>query len=368
MKSLSIRGTTLSLPAFFPDATRAVVRSVDSSDLKNAHVEGLVMNPYHIWMHPGISVIKKCRGVKRFMNWDGLVITDSGGFQIFSLIQQNPAAGKIHEKGISFNVPGKKTRKTYQLTPETSIQLQFDIDSDIMVALDYFTPMRENAAATKTSVDMTISWAKRAKIEFEEQIKKRHIIEETRPLLLGVIQGGHNRTEAKRCAEGLLEIGFDGFALGGFLFDENNNLDMSAIEYVSSLTPPSLPRFALGVGYPDGIVSCFKAGYSLFDCVLPTRDARHHRLYIFTRDPRDITLSQTQAFYSHFYLMEERFTRDDSPISPFCDCHTCKTTSRAYLKHLFAINDTSALRLATIHNVRMYTQLIARLREISEDI
>jgi queuine tRNA-ribosyltransferase len=364
MKQMTCGQRNLKLPVYFPDATRAVVRTIDSHDLRSVHVEGIVMNPFHLWMQPGMSVIKKCGGIKNFTGWDGIVVTDSGGFQVFSLIQQNPAAGRIHEKGITFNVPGKKTRTSYMLTPETSIQLQFDIGSDIMFALDYFTPLKEDAASVRISVDMTIDWARRSKHEYESQIARRNIPTKDRPLLFGIIQGGHHKNESKRCAEELLEIGFDGFGLGGFLFDENNDLDLPSIEYISSLTPSKYPRFALGVGYPEGIVSCHALGFDVFDCVLPTRDARHHRLYTYRQDPRTITPSGSQPFYSHVYIMDERYIRDEDPISQFCDCHTCQTTSRAYLRHLFSINDASALRLATIHNLRMYTQLIERLREL----
>ena len=244
--------------------------------------------------------------------------------------------------------------------------MQFDINSDIMFTLDYFTPVKASAADVRKSVDMTIAWAKRSKNEFENQIEKRKIPADRRPQLFAVIQGGHDRNEMKRCAEKLLEMGFDGYGLGGYLFDENNKLDHSSIEYLSSLTPDNTPRFALGIGYPEDIVACFNLGFSLFDCALPTRDARHHRLYVYSEDPRNLSFSGTEPFYSHLFIMDERYTRDNEPISRFCDCHTCRTTSRAYLHHLFNINDASALRLASIHNLRMYTMLIERLRTISE--
>jgi len=362
MRTMKIRNKTIKLPIYSPDATKGVIRALDSKDLKDVGIESLVVNPYHLSITPGIKVIKRLGGLKKLMNWDGLIISDSGGFQIHSMIQRDKSFGKINKDGVIFyrKVNGKKRK--YNFTPEKCIQYQFDIGSDIMFSLDYFTPTKPSYDEIAKSVEMTIEWGKRCKDEYLKQIEVRKIKENERPLIFGIVQGGVEKEFADKCARGLLDVGFDGFGLGGFLFDENNNLDLDAIAYISSLTPDSLPRFALGIGYPQGIVDCFKLGYTLFDCVLPTRDGRHKRLYVFKKAPGKIDPYGESDFTKFVYIADKRYKTDCSPISEFCDCYTCQNYSLSYLHHLFSINDSLAYRLATIHNLRTYTLLIEILR------
>jgi len=362
LDTIRIRNKTIQFPLYSPDATRGVIRSLDSKDLEQIGITSLVVNPYHLSINPGIKVIKKFGGLKKFMNWKGLIISDSGGFQIYSMIQKDKSFGKINKNGIVFyrTVNGKK--KKYNFTPEKAIQLQFDLGSDIMFSLDYFTPLKPNPDELKLSTKMTVEWGKRCKDEYLKQLELRKIEKDDRPLLFGIVQGGANKAFAKKCAEGLLKIGFDGYGLGGFLFDENNNLDLEAISHIASLTPDTLPRFALGIGYPQGIVDCSKIGYSFFDCVLPTRDGRHKRLYVFRESPDNIDFARARNITDFLYIADRKYKLDERPISEFCDCHTCQNHSRAYLHHLFEIEDSAALRLATIHNLRTYVTLITRLR------
>lgn len=362
LKSYKIKGKEIQLPVFFPDATRGVIRSVDSQDLKNAGTLGLIVNTYHLLSQPGPSVLKQAGGVKNFMGWDGFIISDSGGFQMFSLIQKNKSLGSITKNGVTFHLHSKGGRKKYQISPEKCIQIQFDINSDIMICLDYFTPFNAKDEEIKLSVDLTIEWAKRCKIEFEKQVKARKLTEETRPLLFGVVQGAHSKSERERCATELEKIEFDGYGLGGWVFNSEGELDLEIIEHISNVTPASKPRYGLGVGNPQGIVDCVRLGWGIFDCVLPTRDARHKRLYVWDKNPDDIKDIFTEKnWYSYLYISREKYVRDNSPISEFCDCHACKNYSRGYIQHLFTIEDTLAFRLATIHNLRMYSMLMEKL-------
>lgn len=358
LKQTQIRGKTVKFPIYFPDATRAVVRSLDSDDLQKAKVEGVVVNTYHLASQPGASVIDQLGGVKKLMNWPGLVASDSGGFQILSIIQKNPAAGTVTDKGIVFRAGREKNL----FSPEKSIQVQMALDPDIVICLDDFTPPNAKLDAIEISVNRTVEWAKRGKEEFLKQVEKRKIADEDRPLLLAVIQGGDSKAMREKCAQELMKIDFDGYGFGGWPLDKDGKLDFEITSFTASLTPDNVPRFALGVGSPQNILDCFRCGYHIFDCVLPTRDARHRRLYVFDKDPDDPAFLEPQQIHRYLYILREKFVRDSRPISPYCDCYTCRNYSRAYLHHLFKIEESLAWRLATIHNLRTYTRLIEKLR------
>jgi queuine tRNA-ribosyltransferase len=363
MLTKKIKNKILELPAFFPDATRGVIRSASSEDLTEAGVEGLVVNTYHLLSQPGPSVLKENKGIKNFMNWPGWIISDSGGFQMFSLIQKNKSLGKIKKDGVTFHLQSKSGRKKYDITPEKCIQIQFDINSDIMVVLDYFTPYKAKDDEIKLSVDWTIEWAKRCKDEFERQCQIRKLSEENRPILIGVVQGAHKKSERERCAKGLQSIGFDGYGYGGWPFDDDSNFDVDMTRFIPTLFENDTVLYGLGVGNPNAVIQSINAGWTLFDCVLPTRDARHKRLYVFNIDPFSNNLLQNENFYDYLYIGRERYIRDFSPISEYCDCFTCRNYSRAYLNHLFTIEDSLSWRLATIHNLRFYMMIIESARK-----
>lgn len=357
LQSIEVKGRRMRFPTFFPDATRAVVRGVDTVDLKNAGIEGVIVNTYHLMNQPGDEFLHSVGGVKRFMNWDGFVISDSGGFQIMSLIHKFRKQGKVTSKGVKFD------NKIF--TPEKSIEVQFNLGTDIIIVLDYFTSPRASLDEIKRSVDITIEWAKRAKEEYLRQLEIRKIKERDRPLLLGVIQGGANLKERERCAKVLIEIGFDGYGYGGWPMVEEGNFNYEVFKKNAELTPDDKLRFALGIGKPWEIIKGVEYGYHIFDCVLPTRDARHKRLYVFNKelDSVDNIFESPKELFGYVYLSKERYYRDMNPISKFCDCFTCKDYSISYLKHLFSINDTLAYRLASIHNLHLYSTLLKKLRE-----
>ena len=341
---LSLNHGNIKLPAFLPDATRGVVRCVDAQDLMACRVPGLVMNTYHLLTKPGLSTIKALGGLHAFSGWSGPILTDSGGFQVFSLIRENKKFGEIRKNEIIFRPRDDKGKKI-SITPEKCIQAQFAYGSDIIMCLDYCTHPDDPPEVNRRSVDITIEWARRCKDEYNRlaanSLKK--------PLIFGIIQGGSDCSLRKECADALIEIGFDGFGFGGWPLDSAGKLTEDILAYTASLMPDNTPKYAMGLGRPEGIVSCLKMGYNLFDCVIPTREARHNRLYVWGGD-----------FYEHFYPLDDIYRRDPRPVSDLCDCHACRNYSRGYLRHLLATGDSLGNRLATIHNLRFYTMLMEK--------
>lgn len=348
------------LPLFFPDATLGVVRCLSSSDISATGTKGLVVNTYHLRQQPGIEILQTVGGVKELMNWPGLITSDSGGFQLFSLINKHPKLGKIIDDGVVLYL-GKHQQKKEVFTPEESIRMQFAFGSDIMVCLDDFTPPDANRTRAEESVARTIAWAKRSKAEFGRLVKKHGFSKEERPLLIAPIQGHNFYDLREECAQKLVEIGFDIYGLGGWPFYDSGEFNYEMCQINSRLTPDDQLRFALGVGSPQDIAQLYLMGYSLFDCVLPTRDARHQRLYLFSHEPSEIDFSKDSRWYHYLYLDRASLATDTTPISQHCECYTCQNYSRAYLHHLFKIKDPAGFRLATIHNLRFYARLMEEL-------
>ena len=351
----------LHLPVYFPDATRGVVRTVDSHDLEGAGVQGLVVNAFHLSTRPGAGLIKGAGGVHRFMDWQRPVASDSGGFQLMSMIRENPRYGTVTERGVHFaDIDG--SRKKVLFTPERSIRLQFDLGADLMVCLDDCPSRDAPPEEVEASVERTIHWAKRCRAEFDRQLRARGRQQGHRPLLFGVIQGGYDRAQRTRCARELLPLGFDGFGFGGWPLTPEGELAAGILAHTANLVPDHLPRFALGLGKPEHIVRCYGMGWRIFDCVLPTRDARHGRLYTFDAASLDTVDIQAADFYHFLYIRDGKHKRQHGPISAACDCPCCQHYSLSYLHHLFDIGDPLGLRLATLHNLRFYTQLVERIK------
>ena len=355
MKSLATPHGPLALPAFLPDATQGVVRCVDSGDLEACGVAALMVNALHLSSRPGVSAIASMGGMHRFMRWSRPIASDSGGFQALSL-----AAGKlgsVSNEGFTYRFD--KAQKKRTLTPETCIRKQFQLGADILFCLDHCTHPDAPDALQRESVAHTIEWAVRCKQEFQRQRERRQG-EGTPPLLFAVVQGGANAELRHRCADGLLDIGFDGYGFGGWPVDAEGRL-VDMVQRVAELIPASFPKHALGIGKPENLARAVAMGYDLCDCVIPTRDARHKRLYAFTPGAHDRPLAD-RDFYHCLYMQDDKYARDARPIEEGCDCACCRDYSRAYLHHLFQIGDASALRLATLHNLRFYARLIERLR------
>lgn len=373
IKEIKVKGKTYQLPIFLPDATLGVVRGLDSEILEKIGVRGVVVNTYHLNDNPGTKILErfatltktpatKKSGIKNFMNFFGLVVSDSGGWQVFSLIKRHDEAGEISDEGVKFNIGGEKNRQQGVFTPEDSIRIQFAIGADILICLDDFTGVNDTEEKIKESAERTILWARRSKMEFEKIIKKRKLTANNRPLLFAVIQGGWSKKWRKYCAEELLKIGFDGYGYGGYMVNERGELDQEMSKYIAELIPDKFPKFALGVGKPWDIARCHQFGWDIFDCVLPTRDGRHQRLYRFKNNPNQKKFDFSDPNnYEFIYIARQKFSSDVKPIDNHCDCFTCQNYSRAYLHHLFKINDVLAHRLAVIHNLRVYNRVVESL-------
>lgn len=348
--SLHLPHGPLDLPQFLPDATRGVVRAIDSSDLEAAGVAGLMMSLYHLMQRPGSSTVRALGGLHRMAGWRGPIMTDSGGFQIYSLIRQNPRLGRLDDDGALFRPDGSKR---LLLTPEKSIRLQLSYGADILVCLDVCTHPDDRPPEQERSVELTLAWARRSKAEFTRVLAQRGIPDAERPLLFAVIQGGRNPDLRRRCAAELLEIGFDGFGFGGWPLDRDGNLLFDSLALTSQLVPPPFPLHALGVGHPESVVRCAELGYGLFDSALPTRDARRGRLY-----GRD----EATGSFDYVYVADEKHVKSRRPILAGCGCPACARYSLGYLHHLFRLGDPLFARLATMHNLTYMSGLMSRLR------
>lgn len=350
------------LPVFFPDATRGLIKSLDTTDIENTKTNGILVNTYHLYKDLGIDYIKARGGIKKFMNWKGFVISDSGGFQVGSLIKMNPSAGYISNKGVMFKPVGEKR---VLLTPEKSIRFQMNLGSDMVVALDDFTDPKATYEKALESVERTILWAKRSKEEFEKICSNIKHKTYSKPLILGVVQGGFFQDLRKYCAEELVKIGFDGFGYGGWPINEDKTFDYESAQTIANNSPKNYLLYGLGIGMPDEIVNLVKMGYTIFDCVLPTRDARHGRAYVYKADSiEDINLD-TDGFYEFLDLTKGKMMDDDRPLSFVCDCLTCKRYTRSYIAHLFRVKDFTAGRLLTIHNLRFYSILMEKISKLA---
>lgn len=351
----------LPLPAFLPDATLGVVRTVDAADLARAGTRGLVMNVFHLMQKPGSSTIAALGGLHAMSGWGSPIITDSGGFQAYSLIRQNRKFGSLSDRGLSFQPEGADRK--FLLSPEKCVSLQMAYGSDVVMCLDDCTHAEEAEGEQKLAVARTIRWAARCKEEFTRQIERRKMEPAARPRLFAVVQGGSKPDLRRACAEALLALGFDGYGFGGWPFSSQGALLAEILAYCRELIPDRFPMHALGVGHPDHIVTCAAMGYQIFDSALPTRDARGGRLHVFTSDPGVPGFQVRGAWHDTLYIQDKKHIKTATPISPSCDCHTCATYSVGYLHHLHACNEALYARLATIHNLRFMSTLMALLQD-----
>lgn len=346
MDRLDLPHGPLALPAFMPDATFGFVRGLSAADLAAAGVRVLMMNAFHLMTSPGASVVRDLGGLHAMYGWDGPICTDSGGFQAFSLLAGNPKAGSFTKKGLAIRPMGRD--KKIDLTPERAIEVQFGMGADLLFCLDVCTTPDAPAAAQADAVDLTIEWGRRCRETFDRLVKERRPAK--RPLLFAVIQGGADPAERRRCAAGLVDLGFDGFGFGGYPFDRDGNLVEAPLDAVRDAVPAGAPLFALGVGSFEAVRAFHARGFRIFDCALPTRDARRGRLYTLDGDRP-----------GRIYLEDERHVRARGPVSPGCDCAACAGHSLGFLRHLFVREDPLLVRLASIHNLRVLTRFVETL-------
>ncbi|MDD3474890.1 MAG: tRNA guanosine(34) transglycosylase Tgt [Candidatus Dojkabacteria bacterium] len=329
---------------FLPDATRGAVRFLTTKQLEETGTKGIVTNTLHLLINYGANNIEKLGGIKNLMNWHGMVLTDSGGFQVFSLIHSKKWKGKIHKDGAIFKSPKDGTQ--YELTPESSIDIQMKIGSDVLVCLDDCRKTNLSRKEAEESVDRTIKWAQRCREYFDKEYGGT---KETDKLLTCVVQGANFLDLRERCAKELVDIGFDGYNFGGFVVDEDGELVLDEMRAVIENTPSDKIKYAMGVGKPEDIRRASEIGYNWFDTVLVTRNARHGTLY--SSDMENEVLRIGNAEYAN----------DLNPIDSNCDCEVCKNYSRAYIHYLLKIGEATGMTLATIHNLRYYQKLIEGL-------
>ena len=427
-----------------PIATKGAVKNLTPEELKELGAELILGNTYHLWLRPGIEVIKKAgrlrparRGASAgqgdlhgFMNWRGPILTDSGGFQVFSLgekmankqggawrnaslsathsspvpsrlcgtgrrpsLDAAPSAEKkltikssvkITDEGVEFRDP--YDGKGYFLTPEKSIEIQLTLGSDIIMVLDECPTFPCAHEKVEQAVKRTSDWAARCKKYFEKKVphpnpplqKGRERAGLSRPLLFCIVQGGIYKDLRERSARELIEIGFsaqggpasgwDGYAIGGVAVGEPRKYLSKVLKYVLPLLPSDKPRYLMGLGRPEEIVAAVNAGIDMFDCVIPTREARHGRIYMQnpnfkTQISNKFQNPKSKKFYQTIQVANAKFAKDFKPIDERCACYTCKNYSRAYLNHLFRTAEPLAQRLATIHNLKFYLELMEILRK-----
>jgi len=319
-------------PAFMPVGTQGAVKALTPDMLRDLGAEIILSNTYHLYLRPGHEGIARAGGLHRFMNWRGPILTDSGGYQVFSL----GALRKISEEGVMFqsHIDGSR----HFLTPELAVDIQIALGSDIMMCLDECTPYPVSIREAEISLERTLRWARRC-----------HEQRENSPAaLFGIVQGGMYMDLRKRSLEGLMDLPFEGLALGGLSVGEPKEKMISIVREMTPQLPEDRPRYIMGVGTSADIINCVACGADMFDCVMPTRCARHGLLF-------------TSA--EKIVIKHARYRDDHSPLDALCDCYTCRNYSRAYLRHLFVSGEILGMILNTIHNLRHYVRLMERIRE-----
>ena len=327
---------TVQTPAFMPVGTQGTVKSMLPEEIKNCGAEIILSNTYHLYLRPGHTIIQNLGGLHKFMNWPGPILTDSGGFQVFSL----GALRKITPDGVMFrsHIDGSR----HFLTPQKAIEIQEALGSDIMMCLDECTPYPATIAETEKSLNLTAKWAHLCK-----NYKKSN-----GQALFGIIQGGSYLDLRKQSLEKTVPLDFDGYALGGVSVGEPKDIMYKITDSIAPLLPANKPRYLMGVGTPEDIVFGISCGIDMFDCVIPTRCARHGLLF---------TNSENVV------IKNARWREDNNPIDENCDCYTCKNYSRAYLRHLYVAGEILAMVLNTIHNIHYYMRLMRDIRQAISD-
>ncbi|MFC1624480.1 tRNA guanosine(34) transglycosylase Tgt [Candidatus Omnitrophota bacterium] len=348
--SIETRHGTIETPEFMPVGTQASVKALSNEEVNYCGTQAILGNTYHLYLRPGMDVINNAGGLHDFMSWDKPILTDSGGFQIFSLA----TLMKTKETGVEFksHIDGSK----HFLTPEDVIRLQCELGSDIMMVLDECLHYPCPKDKAERSLELTNNWARRSKEAFEA-LKAQYSIRKDKSsgpeprassLLFGIVQGGTYPDLRKKAIEQLVDIGFNGYAIGGLSVGEPKDLMYEMMEHSTRYLPENKVRYAMGIGMPQDFFKAIEMGIDLFDCVVPTRNARNGAAY--TNEGRII-------------IRNAGYSRDLRPLSESCDCVACKNYSRSYIRHLFNTEEILGLRLTSLHNVYFYVNLLRRIRE-----
>lgn len=323
-------------PIFMPVGTRATVKTLSPEELKEIGSAVILANTYHLWLRPGEDIVDKAGGLHKFMNYDGPILTDSGGFQVFSLAEKK----NIKEEGVIFksHIDGRKLF----LTPELSIQIQNKLDSDIAMSFDECPPYPVTYDYMKQSVERTLRWAKRGKDVHSNKNQS----------LFGIVQGGEFEDLRRYSAIETVKLNFDGYSIGGTSVGEDKDTMYKMIDYAIKYLPEDKPRYLMGVGDPIDLFEGVERGIDMFDCVLPTRIARHGNA--FTR-------------HGKLNIRNEKFKEDFTPIEESCDCYACKNYTKAYIRHLIICEETFGARLLSIHNLRFLIKIMEDIRSAIKD-
>jgi len=321
-------------PVFMPVGTQATVKALTPEDLEAAGAQIVLGNTYHLLLRPGPDVVRDLGGLHRFMGWRGAILTDSGGFQVFSLAKIR----KISDDGVEFRAP--LDGATRFLSPESVVDIQRALGADVTMPLDECLAYPATREATERSLALTLRWAERA--------RAAHAAGDGGQALFGIVQGGSYEDLRAEAVERTVALGFDGYAIGGMAVGEPKPTMVDLTARVAAALPADRPRYLMGVGKPEDLVESVACGVDMFDCVLPTRNARNGQAFTSTGP---VTIKQA------------RWTREAAPLDAACDCYTCRTFSRGYLRHLFVSEELLAYRLLTLHNVRFYLRLMATMRE-----
>lgn len=325
-------------PMFMPVGTLATVKTMSPEELKEAGSQVILSNTYHLWLRPGDDIVKEAGGLHKFMNWDQAILTDSGGFQVFSLSKLRD----IKEEGVHFrhHINGSKLF----LSPEKAIEIQNNLGSDIMMSFDECPPYPASHDYVKKSIERTTRWAERGKKAHQRPTEQG---------LFGIVQGGEYHDLRKQSAEDLMALDFDGYSIGGLSVGEPKEIMYDILEYLNPILPQDKPRYLMGVGSPDALIMGSMLGVDMFDCVLSTRIARNGAVMTSTGRKN---------------LKNAQYERDFTPIDETCDCYACKHYTKAYIRHLIRSNETFGIRLTSIHNTRFLLKLMEDVREaIMED-
>ncbi|WP_017728631.1 tRNA guanosine(34) transglycosylase Tgt [Halalkalibacterium ligniniphilum] len=324
---------TIETPIFMPVGTLATVKTMSPEDLKAMNAQIILSNTYHLWLRPGHDIVKEAGGLHSFMNWDRPILTDSGGFQVFSLSDLR----KIEEEGVHFrnHLSGEKLF----LSPEGAMEIQNALGSDIMMAFDECPPFPAEYDYMKQSVERTSRWAERC-IEAHQRPKDQ--------ALFGIIQGGEYEELRKQSAEDLVSLDFPGYAVGGLSVGEPKEIMNRVLEFTTPLLPANKPRYLMGVGSPDSLIDGAIRGIDMFDCVLPTRIARNGTCMTST---------------GRLVVRNAKYARDFRPLDENCDCHVCQNYTRAYIRHLVKCEETFGFRLTTYHNLHFLLKLMEQVRQ-----
>jgi queuine tRNA-ribosyltransferase len=354
--SLATPAGPLRLPAFLPDATRGTLRTVPTHLVAGVGIEALMANAWHLAERPGADAIRAVGGLHAFVGFPGPIATDSGGYQVWSLLRERPDRGAVARDGFTWRTESGEKRL---LTPEKAIRAQVKMGADLVFCLDQCTHPDDPASVQEESVDRTVAWARVCRKEFDRATA--HL--DTKPLLYGVVQGGRSPELRKRCADELCAIGFDGYGFGGVPVETDGQRVVEEVALVSALLPKEAPKHALGLGRPDSLLAAWRAGYTTFDATAPTREARRGLLYL-SRAPLDDpdAVLGADRLGAWFDATDAKSWRDPRPVDETCDCPLCTRYPRATLAHLFRVEDPAGAALASLHNLRFLTRLIATLR------